>query len=409
MKILIADDSISTRFLLENLVSEWGYEPVLAGDGEEAWNILQQEDGPRIALIDWMMPVLDGVEVCQRLKEVESQFTYIILVTSKRDKEDIITGLDAGADDFLSKPVQPDELRSRLSVGMRILGYQDALEESRNELSKQNDELKKMQTQLVHAGKMAGLGTLVAGVAHEINNPTNFTYVGAQNLLRKLKQFQEFLFELAGEDAEEEIKQAFTQRFDDLFSELDAISEGSQRIRGIVTNLRTFSRLDEAEQKQAALVEGIISTLKLVKPNYKQEVQFITHFNDDPVLECWPAQLNQVFMNIMINACQAIVAKQKKNNDGTPGTLTITTQQKGNELYIIFVDTGEGIDNEVKENIFEPFFTTKPVGLGTGLGLSVSFSVIQKHQGKIIVDSEKEVGTTMTIILPLHLTKQELK
>ena len=149
-------------------------------------------------------------------------------------------------------------------------------------------------------------------------------------------------------------------------------------------------------------MEGIESSLRLVEAEYKRRVEFICDFQANPPIECWPAQLNQVFMNIMVNACQAIVAKQKQTADESSGTLTIHTEIQENQVAIRFQDTGCGMPQETQEKMFEPFYTTKPVGEGTGLGMSISYGIIEKHQGRIIVDSVINVGTTIRIILPLN-------
>ena len=166
-------------------------------------------------------------------------------------------------------------------------------------------------------------------------------------------------------------------------------------------DLRTFSRLDETERKRTRIVPGLTSTLGLVRANFVDRIEFISDFTTDPMLYCWPAQLNQVFMNMMINACQAILGKAPRVRDQIAGQLTITTFTENNELGIRFQDTGCGISRQDLEKIFEPFYTTKPIGEGTGLGLSISHGIIQRHLGSITVTPEEGVGSTFTIYLPL--------
>ncbi len=275
------------------------------------------------------------------------------------------------------------------------------LQETLKKLEIKHAELKQTQTQLVQTEKMASLGTLVAGVAHEINNPVNFTNSGAQNLESRLKQFKTFLFDLLENEADEDVKRMFEEQFDPLFRNLDAILNGTQRIQTIVRDLRTFSRLERTDVQEVRLVSGLKSTLSLVSSNYKNQVKFECDFAVDPKLRCSPAQLNQVFMNAMVNSCQAIVAQQSKTQDRNPGVLTIRTFLEDNYLGITFQDTGCGIPEELRNKIFEPFFTTKPVGEGTGLGLSIAFSIIEKHKGFVKVDSQVGKGASFTIYLPL--------
>ena len=267
-------------------------------------------------------------------------------------------------------------------------------------------ELKEAQSQLVQSEKMASLGVLTAGVAHEINNPTNFIHSGAQNLEKRFVQLKDFIFQLAEEDSQEEMQRVFEPKLNPIFQNLEAILNGSIRIQEIVKGLRTFSRLDEANLKKADIVEGIKSTLVLVRSKYRDQVEFICEFAPVPMIECWPAQLNQVFMNIMVNGCQAILANQ--NQKRMKGTLTIRVFSQNSSLVISFQDTGCGIPKDIQDKIFDPFFTTKTIGEGTGLGLHISSGIIANHQGKITVESKGEEGTTFTIILPLepHLHQQ---
>lgn len=287
-------------------------------------------------------------------------------------------------------------------------GLEEKVEQRTQELQEQYIKLQEAQGQLIQSEKMASLGTLVAGVAHEINNPANFTYSGAQNIQTRLEQLRDLIYELIGDDPESEVAEMFREHFDPLFSNLAAIVDGTQRIRSIVTGLRTFSRLDESEYKEEHIVPGIQSTIPLVGANYGDDVDFVCEFEADPALDCWPAQLNQVFMNLTVNACQAILSKcnkdQRKGALATQkcGTLLIRTDMKDEaHLRITFKDDGVGMSESVKQRIFEPFFTTKDVGQGTGLGLSISHGIIEKHHGQFLVDSVQGEGTTIKLILPL--------
>lgn len=268
-----------------------------------------------------------------------------------------------------------------------------------------SDRVTKAQAQLVQSEKMAGLGTLVAGVAHEINNPTNFVYGAAYHLDNNLKELKELIFNLAGDDADKEFIEMFEKRFEKMNRNLGNIQEGSERIKTIVNDLRNFSRLDEGEKKEVHVSEGILSTLHLIQTQYKKEVEFHCDFKEDPAIVCWPAQLNQVFMNIMSNACQAIVKKQSTEQLDSPGSLTITTYTAQGRLIIQFEDTGCGMEQDVKLKMFDPFFTTKGVGEGTGMGMSISYGIIERHDGKFEVESQPGVGTTIRLVLPIDLSK----
>jgi signal transduction histidine kinase len=280
--------------------------------------------------------------------------------------------------------------------------------------------------QLVLQEKMAGLGTLTAGVAHEINNPTNFAHVGAQNLRIDIAEFEQFVAEIIatdeadGADGTAEILQAFKQRFTRLSGNVSAILNGTERIKGIVRDLYTFTRLDEADRKTVRLAECLTATINLVRTTWQDKVEFITEFIDDPAIECQPALLNQIFMNLLVNACQAIVEKQEQSR-GThpahpahpphpphpphpaPGKLWLRMRlnDEKNTLGIEFEDNGIGINRETQARIVEPFFTTKGVGKGTGLGLSVAYSILRQHGGSLEIHSTPGVGSCFTIRLPI--------
>ncbi|MFC2140672.1 tetratricopeptide repeat protein [Acidobacteriota bacterium] len=258
------------------------------------------------------------------------------------------------------------------------------------------------QSQLAQAEKMAGLGTLVAGVAHEINNPNNYVQSCAFNLEKDLGKLKAFLVELAGDEADDEVLTVFDKKFSALYDQLATLQEGTTRINDIVTDLRTFSRIGETEMVRVHLRDGLQTTANLVKANYKKEVEFVLNFKADPVAECYPGELNQVFMNIMVNGCQAILDKQKSRGENAKGTLSIDTAVEKDHAVIRFEDDGIGMPEEVKKKMFDPFFTTKTVGEGTGLGLSISFSIIKKHRGRIEVSSEEGKGTTIILYIPLE-------
>ena len=161
-----------------------------------------------------------------------------------------------------------------------------------------------------------------------------------------------------------------------------------------------FSRLDETERDTASVTEGLRTTLALVEANFKTQVEFVTEFRADPLLECSLAQLNQVFMNLAINACQAMISSPRDEQQA-PNKLEVSTFVSNDQLMIQFRDNGPGMPEEIKKQIFDPFFTTKQVGEGTGLGLSISFGIIERHKGKILIDSVPGVGSTFTVSLPI--------
>lgn len=276
--------------------------------------------------------------------------------------------------------------------------------------------LKDAQTQLVDAEKMASLGQLTAGIAHEINNPINFVKSNINPLKLDIKD----IFEIIGEYNRlhtlnaadiniyrQELKQIaeLQQQVDVDFIKtevgqlIQGIEDGAERTAEIVRGLRTFSRLDESELKTVNVHDGIDSTIVLVRNNIPFDVQVIREFNADGNIECYPGKLNQVFMNIISNGLQAINAKPNK---GDNESITIATRNKNNGLLEISIkDTGIGMTEEVKHRVFEPFFTTKDVGEGTGLGMAIVFKIIEKHHGKIDIISSPGNGAEFILTLPV--------
>jgi signal transduction histidine kinase len=279
----------------------------------------------------------------------------------------------------------------------------DASAEKDRALAQQRREIEQTQQQLIHQEKMASLGTLVAGVAHEINNPNNFVALGAGVLRQHLRQEQHLLRQLL--HAERAILQELEPRFVKMEAALQDIEDGKERIRDIVQSLLALSRGDEAQRQAADLHEQLRSALQIVQTEYHQDVAFQMESTLSAAVECNPAQLSQVFLNLLVNACQAIRTRQQQAAAGYQGKLQITLQPALSEgvagVEITFNDNGCGMTPEVQQRMLEPFFTTKPVGEGTGLGMYISFAVIQRHHGQLRVDSAVNVGTTMRVWLPL--------
>jgi len=277
---------------------------------------------------------------------------------------------------------------------------EDKLKRALAQLEEQHTQLKSTQAQLVQAEKMAGLGTLVAGVAHEVNNPTNYIFLSSKALERDLVSFRKEVIQLMV-GSESEVIKYFEDNFNKFQRSLSNIIEGGERIRMIVQDLRSFSRLDEAEKKHASIYEILDSTLRIVKIQYKKEININMASFVDESIECYPAQLGQVFLNVLINSCQAILQKKKDYKEVFNGRIKISVQRSESSIEVIIEDNGCGMSDDVRTKIFEPFFTTKLVGQGTGLGMSISYGIIQKHNGQIRVESELNVGTKITISLPL--------
>ncbi len=286
------------------------------------------------------------------------------------------------------------------------------VEIQRDELKHALDELKYAQTQLVQSEKMASLGQLTAGIAHEINNPINFVSASVKPLRRNIlsilsitQKYDELLSAAELAQIAAEIQRYKTDlEFDVVVEELQTIlrniENGAKRTTDIVRSLRNFSRLDEDVLKCMNIHDGIDSTLDLLTNQLKNRIEVIKNYGDLPEVECYPGQINQVFMNVLANAAQAIEGN---------GSIFITTARVQDTVKLSFKDTGKGISPEVKTKIFDPFFTTKKIGEGTGLGLSITFGIIKKHHGTVEAHSEgvnrgAEFIITLPIVQPMKTT-----
>jgi len=347
----------------------------------------------------------------QVLEELEAR-AYVIAGIYQNDK---LWGLLAVYQNSDSRHWQPEDIEVLTQISIQLgvaLQQGELLQQTRQqaaELAQTLQDLQQAQTQLIQSEKMSSLGQLVAGIAHEINNPVNFIYGNlvhvnqyAEDLLELLHLYQEHYPDPGAEfqDIAAEIDLDFLM--EDLPKILDSMKMGAERIRKIVLSLRTFSRLDESEMKAVDIHEGIDSTLvilqhKLQTSSDAAAIKLVKEYGKLPPVECYAAQLNQVFMNILSNAIDAL-----EENSGDNQTIQISTERVNDFVVIRIADNGPGIPAEVRSQIFNPFFTTKPVGKGTGLGLSLSYKiVVEQHHGKLECISQPGEGTEFQISIPL--------
>jgi signal transduction histidine kinase len=288
----------------------------------------------------------------------------------------------------------------------QLAGAHTELEAAHAELAHTHQRLQTGQQQLFLQKKMAGLGMLTAGVAHEINNPTHFTQIALQNQRVNLARFEQFVMALLDQDTHPSVMAEFTSRFAGLHQEIATMQNGTERISAIVRDLRTFTRQDTAEKKAIHLSACLESAVHLVRARYLEQAEFTLRCDIDPEYECWPTLLNQVFVNLLLNAGQAIAEKQQPGGDDTgvsfaKGRIQIDLRQANGALEVAVTDDGIGMSPEVQARILEPFFTTKRVGSGTGLGLAIAWGIIQKHQGTLDIASTPGLGSRFVLRLPL--------
>jgi two-component system, NtrC family, sensor kinase len=574
MEILIAEDDYISRSLLKKMLVEMGHDVLEAENGMQAWQLLQEKTR-QIVITDWMMPEMDGLELCRKIREASfGVYIYTIMLTAKDRKKDLVEVFESGADDYIPKPFDPQELRARVLTGMRVIKLENryttmanTLIESRNKLrivldslkeeivsldkemkivsvnqsfvdrlgcppdavvgercfddqSKSNgalghpdieamvaklfktgesqnvlliendpqgmqvyrqvsclpimDEHKEIfqvvlvsqditenrrkaaeiqnlndqlmetssqieakniklenalmrledtQTQMLQSEKMASIGQLAAGVAHEINNPTGFV----SSNLKSLKDYQKDIGVLIGKYKEmaaqlnsEDLMAHLPASFKDNLQEVLAFEkdididflleditdligdcrEGTDRIKKIVMDLKDFAHPGEDKIQSIDINKGLDSTLNVVNNEVKYKATVHKTYGELPYVNGYPQQLNQVFMNILVNAAQAIDKK---------GEIYVTTDAIDGCVVISIADTGSGISKDNLTKIFDPFFTTKEVGKGTGLGMNIAYNIIKKHNGTIDVSSEIGKGTTFTIRIPIESEALESK
>jgi two-component system NtrC family sensor kinase len=285
---------------------------------------------------------------------------------------------------------------------------EERVEQRTEELTAALHELKHTQTQLIQTEKMSSLGQMVAGVAHEINNPVNFIHGNLEyanqyiiNLLNLLRLYQQEYPQPTEAIAEEiaEIELDFLR--EDLLKLLESMKIGSERIRQIVLSLRNFSRLDEAQMKLVDIHEGIENTLLILNSRLKHGIEVIKNYGELPEIECYPAQLNQVFMNILVNAIDALEESVDNSHKSKIPQILIQTQKlDSSKIMVRICDNGPGISLAIQSKLFDPFFTTKAPGKGTGIGLAICYQIVEKHGGKIEVISSLGAGAEFAIALP---------
>jgi len=412
--ILIVDDKPENLDVLSEMLRQCGHKVRPAISGKLALRAARKLP-PDLILLDIRMPELDGYEVCRLLKaDPELKGIPVIFISALTQAFDKVTAFECGGVDYISKPFQVSEVIARVEAHLKLRKYQQELEWQNERLERTLDELKAAQARIVQSEKMASLGVLTAGIAHEINNPINFItsgIMGLRSLLDDLMSVVDRYSTLNGATAEAALTEVdrFKReiQFDEvrggLFEVLDNIQTGAQRAAEIVRSLRTFARLDEDEEKPADIHQSIDSTLIMLRNEYRDLITIRKDYGNIPYILCSPGKLNQVFMNILGNAVEAIKSKPTVASVEEIVIKTEVVQKDGEPFVVVEIrDTGAGIPTEIKDRIFEPFFTTKDVGKGNGLGLSICLGIVKSHGGTIEFVRNRPSGSTFRIYLPLR-------
>jgi two-component system, NtrC family, sensor kinase len=401
-RILLVDDSPAYRRVIQTMLGP-RYEFLQADSGENALTKVETFQ-PDLVISDLIMPGMDGYELCRRLKAQPALATVpIIMLTSKTGDESRITGLEVGADDYLFKPIRPRELNARVTSLLRLRRATLELEERTRQLEAANVQLKKAQAELIRAEKLASLGQLVAGIAHELNNPLNYIYGNIDFLADYMRTFSGLLDRFDGLPDLSEAQRATIAEWKrsadlefvrgDLAKLLEGVRLGAERAAEIVRGLRAFARVGAGiELEPVTLADAVEVALTVLRHELRDRIRVHRDFGALPPVRCDASRMSQVFVNLIMNAVHAM---------GGDGDLTISLSADETHARCAIRDTGPGVPPEVRDRIFDPFFTTKPVGQGTGLGLSISYGIVEQHGGRIEVDSTQGVGATFTVVLPI--------
>ena len=413
--ILLVDDNPNNLSVLSQTLKTAGYKVRIAVDGEDALSQVARIR-PELILLDVQMPKVDGFEACRRLQaNPETEGIPIIFMTALSDTGNKVKGLSLGAVDYITKPFEHEEVLARVKVHWRLKRLADTLEQ---QVAERSHSLQQAQIHLVQQEKLSALGELVAGVAHEINNPVgciigNVDAVQAylDDLLRLIDLYDKALPQPGDEieDAIEEIDLDYVR--EDFPKMVKAMRDGGDRIKAISQSLRTFSRADTDSQQPFDLHEGLDSTLLILRHRLKAddtrpEIVVVTDYGDLPLVQCFPGQLNQVFMNILANAIDALEEASQGRSytelESEPNRITLSTRVESEQVKVTIADNGPGIPASVRERIFDHLFTTKGVGKGTGLGLAIAHQiVVEKHGGTLEVVPAPGHGTEFVITLPV--------
>ena len=414
--ILIVDDKLENiRFLSDFLLTQH-YQVRKAISGQAALTAVKTI-APDLILLDINMPGMSGYEVCERLKSnSETSPIPIIFLSAGSDLGDKLRAFQLGGIDYITKPFQLEEVLIRVQTQLMLRDLQKQLEEKNAKLNKALDSLKKAQITLIQKEKMATLKKVVAGVAHEINNPLSFISCNIKPIREYINHLLALieLYQQKYSDVDPEIED-FIEKIGleflvlDLDKIINSIENGAERINTVVLALRIFTRLDESGVKQINVHECIDITLTLLRhrlrsKKFHEMIEIQKEYKKLPLITCYAEQLNQVIFNLLGNAIDAVELKLIANayHSHRP-QISISTQiVDGDQLLITIKDNGVGITQENQSYLFEPFFTTKPAGQGIGLGLATSRGIIEElHRGSLTYRSRAGEGTEFFIQIPI--------
>lgn len=419
-KILAVDDVAANLEVIVETLSPVGYKVAAATNGERALRRLEAYY-PDLILLDIQMPEMDGFDVCKQLKaNPQTADIPVIFITAFSDIERVSKGFSLGAVDYITKPFREAELLARVNAHVQLRQINQHLEqrvrERTSELEQLLEQLKASQLQLVQQEKMSTLGNLIAGVAHEVNNPVSCVSGNVLELKQNLTDIFAYI-NLCLNRAPIADQEAFAAKIDleflleDLPKMVDSMEKACDRIINVSRSLRTFSRVNQNSKLDVNINEEIENTLLILKHrlranDHRPQIEIIKHYGEVPQVSCFPDQLNQVFMNLLVNAIDALEdgnrGKVYKEIQTQPNQITIKTDCVNDQMYIHIQDNGTGMSEDIQTRIFDHLYTTKEPGKGTGLGLAIAKQIIvDVHGGDIHVKSVVSQGTEFIVSFPI--------
>jgi signal transduction histidine kinase len=421
-RLYLADDSRSMRNFYGRIL-EAAYEVSLFDDGAPLLEAARAAP-PDVIVSDVNMPEMSGIELVRALKsDAALKPVPVILLTANEEGEGGGTGsvdcLDAGADDYLQKPVKPEELLARARSAHRGFELYNQLRRQHLELEAAYRRLAEMEVELRNAQKLEAVGRLAAGIAHEINTPIQYIADSAtfvRDALRALVPLvpcyraaiaaaaagtvtPELLAEVAA--AEETADVDFT--LGEAPGALERALQGANRVAAIVRAMKDFGREDAMAVSEADLNETLRSTLEVARAEVQAVADLETDLGEIPLVECQAGAISQVFLHLLTNAAHAVADAQARGS--ARGRIRIVTRRDGDDVTVTVTDTGVGIPEEIRHRIFDPFFTTKDVGRGSGQGLTISRSIVEKHGGALRFETTPGQGSSFTVRLPIQMPR----
>jgi signal transduction histidine kinase len=379
MKVLLVEDDTTTRILLEDVLAGSGHEVVAFGEAESALTAYQNEVFPLLVL-DWLLPGMDGLDLCRRIRELpRGKDAVIVVITGRTRQQDLEEVLAAGASDYVPKPIDFGQFKTRLAIAEHRVAENTKRRQAEDAL--QISEQKRMELFLEQSDRMISVGTLAAGVAHELNNPLCYVLANIDILHGYISSPDQLSSDRAKEQA-------------DLIRDC---REGLERILNIVRSLKNFSRVDDETVGAVDIRRVIDLAVGIAQNDIGKRASIIKQTVDIMPVKGNEGRLGQLLLNLIINAVQAIPEGKMSENE-----IRVSAKMEGKEWVVVEVaDTGVGIPPEIMGRIFEPFFTTKPVGVGTGLGLPICREIVSSMGGKITVESKVNQGTKVRAYLPV--------